>query len=184
MQFAASLERCPSKPTSDSPQLKLRPFNSLPHSYNQIVAPDPIGKTLVLYDGVCGLCSRFVRLLLRFDQRDRFRYAALQSEVAAGILRKHGLDPAELSTVVLVTDFGLPVEKAHTRFDGVLAAARGLGGIWTLGLAAKVLPRAVRNWIYDVVARNRYRWFGRYETCPVPSVEQRVKFVDHTIEKT
>ena len=179
------LRLCPSKDrTSDSAQLKLTFQISDNAPYNQAVDLDLIGKTLVLYDGVCGLCNGFVQLLLRYDQQDRFRYAALQSEFAAGILRRHGLNPAELSSVVLVTDVGLPHEMAHTRSDGVLAAARGLGGIWKLGLAAKVLPGAVRNWIYDLVARNRYRWFGRYETCPIPSVEQRVKFVDHTIEKT
>jgi predicted DCC family thiol-disulfide oxidoreductase YuxK len=121
--------------------------------------------------------------MLRFDQHDRFRYAALQSEFAAEVLKNHGFNPNELSSVVLVTDYGLPNEKAHTKFDGVLAGARDLGGIWRLGLAAKLLPRAVRNWIYDFVARNRYKWFGRYETCPIPTLEQRVKFVDHTIEK-
>jgi predicted DCC family thiol-disulfide oxidoreductase YuxK len=143
-----------------------------------------IGKTLVLYDGVCGLCNRLVRFLLRFDKHDQFRYAALQSEFAVEVLKRRGMDPSNLNSVVLVTGFGLPGEKAHTKFDGVLAGARGLGGIWRLGLMAGVLPRQVRNWIYDVIARNRYKWFGRYETCPIPSLEQRVKFVDHTIEKT
>jgi predicted DCC family thiol-disulfide oxidoreductase YuxK len=142
-----------------------------------------MGKTIVLYDGVCGLCYGFVRFMLRFDKRDRFRYAALQSDFAAEVLKRHGLNSNDLSSVVLVTDFGLPREKAHTQFDGVLEGSRGLGGIWKLGLAAKVLPREVRNWIYDAIARNRYKWFGRNETCSIPTLEHRVKFVDHTIEK-
>src|SRR5215468_3674097 len=91
------------------------------------------GKTLVLYDGVCGLCNRLVRFLLRFDQHDRFRYAALQSEFAAEVVKKHGLDPGDLDSVVLVTDFELPAEKAHKKADAILAAAPDLGGIWRLG---------------------------------------------------
>jgi len=144
-----------------------------------VVPTELTGHTLVLYDGVCGLCNRLVRFLLRFDHRDRFRYAAIQSEFAAGVLRKHGLDPAELSSVVLVTDFGRPTEKAYTKSDAILAASRDLGGFWRPGTTFGLLPRAIRDRLYEFVAKNRYRWFGRYEVCPIPKPEHRVKFVHH-----
>ncbi|MGZ4789695.1 MAG: thiol-disulfide oxidoreductase DCC family protein [Terriglobales bacterium] len=137
-------------------------------------------KTLVLYDGVCGLCNRIVRFMLRFDRHDRFRYAALQSAFAADILARHQLNSADLDSVVLITNFGQPTETAHTKFDAILAAARDLGGIWRIAALARVFPGRLRTWFYDTVARNRYRWFGRYDACPIPKPEHRVKFVDHT----
>ena len=134
---------------------------------------------MLFYDGVCGLCNRLVRFLLRFDHNDRFRYATLQSDFTPKILNRHGLNPADLDSVVLISDFGLPTEAAHTKSDAILAAARDLGGIWRLGLLARLLPRPVRNWGYNRIARNRYRIFGRYDSCPLPKPENRVKFVDH-----
>ncbi len=145
------------------------------------MTPPPIltGHSLVLYDGVCGLCNRIVRFLLRFDRHDRFRYAALQSDFARVILSKHRLDPAKLDSVVVITGFATMREQIHTRFDAVLASARELGGIWRIGSLARVFPRQFRNRLYDLIARNRYRWFGSYDTCPIPKPEHRVKFVDH-----
>jgi predicted DCC family thiol-disulfide oxidoreductase YuxK len=141
---------------------------------------DLAGHTLVLYDGVCGLCNGIVRFMLRFDSHDCFRYAALQSEFAREILKRHDLNPADLDSVVLVTDFGNSNEKAHAKFDAVLAGGHDLGGIWRLAALTRVFPRRLRTWFYDTVARNRYKWFGRYDTCPIPKPEHRVKFVDHT----
>lgn len=138
------------------------------------------GKTVVLYDGVCGLCNRIVCFMLRFDGHDRFRYASLQSDFAAGILKRHRFDSADLDSVVLITNFGQPNEAAHSKFEAVLAAARDLGGIWRVAALTRVFPRCLRTWFYNTVARNRYRWFGRYATCPIPKPEHSVKFVDHT----
>lgn len=137
------------------------------------------GHTLVLYDGVCAMCNSIVRFLLRFDRHDRFRYAALQSECAAAILKQHNLNPADLDSVVLITNIATPQEAVHTKFDAVLAASRDLGGIWRLGGIARLFPRRLRTWFYDWVARHRYRMFGRYHVCPVPKPEHRVKFVHH-----
>jgi predicted DCC family thiol-disulfide oxidoreductase YuxK len=135
------------------------------------------GKTIVLYDGVCGLCNRLVRFLLRFDRHDCFRFAALQSDFAASVLQKHGINTADLDSVSIVTEYGLATERAFTKSDAVLRAAWDLGGIWRVSEAGRVLPRALRNWFYDLVARNRYRMFGKYETCPMPRAEDRAKFV-------
>jgi predicted DCC family thiol-disulfide oxidoreductase YuxK len=136
------------------------------------------GKTIVLYDGVCALCNRLVRFLLRFDSKNRFRYAPLQSGFAAAALRKHGLDPADLNSVTLIGDYGLPDERPYSRSDAILLAARDLGGIWQLGAGAAVLPKTIRDRVYDLIARNRYRMFGKYQTCPVPKPEVRAKFLN------
>ncbi len=136
------------------------------------------GKTIVFYDGVCGLCNRVVKFLLRHDKHDRFRFAPLQSEFAASLLNKHGINAADLDSVSLVAHYALATEKAFTRSDAVLRAIWELGGIWRVGEIGRVIPRSVRNWFYDRVARNRYRVFGKYETCPIPRSEDRRKFID------
>lgn len=138
----------------------------------------PTGKTIVLYDGVCGLCNRMVRFLLRFDGHDRFRFATLQSEFANTLLRKHGLNAADLDSVSIITDYNLPAERSFTKSDAVLRSAWELGGFWRIGEAGRVLPRKMRDWLYDRVANNRYRIFGKYETCPLPKPEYRAKFIE------
>jgi predicted DCC family thiol-disulfide oxidoreductase YuxK len=131
----------------------------------------------VLYDGVCGLCNRLVRFLLRFDRRDRFRFAPLQSEFSAAALRKHGIDPADLNSVTLIGDYGLGSERAYSKSDAIVFASRELGGIWRLGRLGAMLPKTFRDRVYELVARNRYRMFGRYQSCPVPKPEERAKFI-------
>lgn len=138
---------------------------------------DLSGKTVVLYDGVCGLCNRLVQFLLRHDRHDSFRFAALQSEFASSLLRKHGIDAADLNSVSVVADYGLEAERAFTKSDAVLRASWDLGGMWRIGEVGRLLPRAIRDWFYDLVARDRYRMFGKYETCPMPKAEDRVKFI-------
>lgn len=137
-----------------------------------------IGKTIVLYDGVCGLCNRLVQFLLRHDKRDRFRFAPLQTEFASSLLTKHGINAADLDSVSVVADYGLATEKAFTKSNAVLRATWELGGIWRAGEIGRIIPRRTRDWLYDRVARNRYRMFGKYETCPVPRPGQREKFIE------
>ena len=136
------------------------------------------GKTIVLYDGVCGLCNRLVQFLLRRDKHDRFRFAPLQSKFASSLLKKHGIDAADLDSISVVADYGLASEKAFAKSDAVLRATWELGGIWRMGEVGRLVPRSLRDWLYDRVARNRYRMFGKYETCPIPRPEQRKKFID------
>ena len=136
--------------------------------------PNPI----VLYDGVCGLCNRLVQFLLRHDYRDRFRFASLQSEFSSKLLRKHGLDPHDLDTVYVVKDYSLPNERLLARSDAILFMLNQLGGIWILSGAARVLPRAVRDLAYKFVARNRYKVFGKHESCVLPEPQHRARFLD------
>src|ERR1700690_35488 len=136
--------------------------------------PHPI----LLYDGVCGLCNRFVRFILKHDCKDRFRFAALQSDFARAILARHGLNPDALDTVYLVFDYGQPGERLLARNEAATAVLRELGGFWRFwaGLL-DLLPRGFRDWRYGLVARNRYRFFGKYETCPLPKETDRRKFL-------
>jgi len=134
-------------------------------------------QTLVLYDGVCGLCNRLVSFLLRHDRHDQFRFAPLQSELAQTLLRRYGLDPNDFDTVVVLADFGQPAERALTRSQAALWAVGQLGGIWKLFAIAKLAPLFLREGLYRFIARRRYRIFGRYDQCPSPKAEDRHKFL-------
>ena len=133
---------------------------------------------IVLYDGICGLCNRLVQFLLKRDTHDRFRFASLQSEFARNVLTQHGLDPQDLDTVYLVTDYGQPDERLLARSDAILFMLKQLGGLWKVAGVGHVLPKAFRDAVYKVVARTRYRVFGKYESCMLPEPKHRNKFLD------
>jgi predicted DCC family thiol-disulfide oxidoreductase YuxK len=137
--------------------------------------PNPI----LLYDGVCGLCNRLVQFVLKKDRKDMFRFASLQSRLAEQILVRHRLRSESLETVYVVLEFGLPDERLLSRLDAVVYVLRQLGGPSRfLGAIFRPLPVPVRDFLYDLVARNRYRIFGKYETCPLPDSHVRNKFLD------
>ena len=133
---------------------------------------------IVLYDGVCGLCNRLVQFLLKRDTDNRFRFASLQSEWANNLLRDHGLDPNDLDTVYVVKDYGQPEQTLLARSDAILYLLNQLGGVWKLSGVGRVLPKPIRDAVYKVVARNRYRVFGKYESCMLPDPKHRAKFLD------
>jgi len=143
-------------------------------------SPGPMptsNQTLVLYDGVCGLCNRLVAFLLRHDRRDQFRFAPLQSELAQTLLRRYGLDPNDFDTVVVLADLRQPAERALTRSQAALWAIDRLGGIWKLFAIARLIPLPLREAVYNFIARRRYQVFGKYDECPLPKVEDRHKFL-------
>ena len=132
----------------------------------------------MLYDGVCGLCNHLVQFILKRDQNNRFLFASLQSEFAATLLKRHGADARDLDTFYVVIDHGKPGERVLMRSDAILHVVKTLGGIWTLASVGRILPRAIRDAMYRLVARNRYRVFGKHESCMLPSPEHRAKFLD------
>ncbi|HEV8629379.1 MAG TPA: DCC1-like thiol-disulfide oxidoreductase family protein, partial [Thermoanaerobaculia bacterium] len=130
-----------------------------------LTSPSP---NLVLYDGVCGLCNRTVRFLLRIDRRHRLCFAPLQGQTAARLAERHGF-PTDVRTLVYVRNFGLKRERVHVRSDGVLRIFGDVGGLWWLLSLLRIVPRFLRDALYDWVARHRYGWFGKYDSCPLPS---------------
>ena len=163
-------------PVRDYPEPARAPGGS-PRRTSMTGEIETTGQTLVLYDGVCGLCNWLVRFLLRRDRHDHFRFAPLQSEFAQELLRRHGLDTSDLDTVVVLADFGLSSERALTRSDAALWSVRQLGGPWRAFSVAKILPRSLREAAYRLTARYRYRVFGRYDACPLPRAQDRPKFL-------
>ena len=142
------------------------------------MATDPVN-SILLYDGVCGLCNRFVQFVLKRDAEARFFFASLQNDLAATILQRHGRDPHDLDTLYLVTNYQQPDERLTARSDAVLAVLQQLGGFWrAAAFALQLVPRWLRDWKYSLVARIRYRLFGKYDTCPLPQEKDRHRFLD------
>jgi predicted DCC family thiol-disulfide oxidoreductase YuxK len=140
------------------------------------------GRVLVVFDGRCGFCNRAVRWLLRRDKRDRLRFVAAESVKVAGLLERHGVVAADdgdgPGTVLLVRDAGGAGEKVLVRSDAAVAALRELPGAWpAVGMGLRLVPRVVRDFGYGLVARWRYRIWGRLESCPIPTEEERERFL-------
>ena len=135
---------------------------------------------LVLYDGVCGLCDRFVQFLIRADRHDRLRFAALQGEIAAEVLVRAGGSAGPLDTVRVIPDWGTPRERVLERSDAALFAVSACGGIYSAAKLLRLIPRGARDAAYAWIARNRYRWFGTLESCSIPTKATRARFLDPT----
>ena len=146
---------------------------------------------IVLYDGVCGLCNRGVQFILDRDPAGLFHYASLQNPLAGRILGRHGADARDLDTVYVVLHRNQPDEKLFARSDAVIFVLRHIGThlgprpasaqyghLRAAGFLVQLIPRPLREWAYRLVANHRYRIFGRYDACPVPSEETRRRFLD------
>jgi predicted DCC family thiol-disulfide oxidoreductase YuxK len=137
--------------------------------------PHPI----LLYDGVCGLCNRFVQFILRRDRSAVFRFASLQSAIAARVLARHGARPANLDTVYVVVNPELPNEYLLSRSAATIFVLKQLPGVVpAAAFLLQLLPKFLRDAAYNAVARNRYRVFGRSEVCPLPGERDRSRFLD------
>lgn len=133
---------------------------------------------IILYDGVCGLCNRLNQFLLKRDHHDRLLFASLQSELARKILERHGADPTDLDTVYVVENYDTPSEKLLKRSKAILRVVKELGGVWKIATVGNLLPRPLRDLFYDLVAQNRYKVFGKSDTCIMPEPKYRKKFLD------
>ena len=136
------------------------------------------GRHLVLYDGVCGLCDHSVQLLLEEDRGQVLTFAANQGETRSEIERRRELPPAD-ATLVLLRDYGTPEERLFERSSAPLEIARLVGGwLGVLALVGRWVPKALRDRVYDFVARHRYQWFGKFDTCRLPSPQTRARFLN------
>ena len=129
---------------------------------------------VIVFDGVCLLCSRWVRFLLRQDTGGRYRFAAMQSEAGRALLARHGLAPDDPDSFLLVDSQGAWIDTG-----AIVRVMAGLGGPWRVAsrLVSRV-PAGVSDRAYRWVARNRYRWFGRRATCLLPDARDRSRFLD------
>jgi predicted DCC family thiol-disulfide oxidoreductase YuxK len=136
------------------------------------LANEDINSPVLLFDGVCNLCNTSVQWVLQRDRCGIFKFAALQSDTGQALLRRFGLPAENFDTVVLI-DGG----RIFTHSDAPLEVVRRLGGLWSLFYVLRFVPRFVRDTVYNFVANNRYRWFGRQSECMLPRPEWKGRFV-------
>ena len=133
---------------------------------------------VLLYDGLCGFCDGTVQFILERDRRRTLRFATLQGDFARDVMARHPELAGVDSLVLVEPDVGSGRETVYVRSAGALRVARYLGGAWHLARVVTIVPRPLRDWAYDAFARIRYRVFGRYDSCPIPTPEQRALFID------
>jgi predicted DCC family thiol-disulfide oxidoreductase YuxK len=130
-------------------------------------------RPVILFDGVCNLCTGSVQFVIERDSRKRFRFASLQSPVAERLLGRRD----DLESMVLVEN-----QKVYRKSTAALRIARRLDGPWPALSIFLLIPRPLRDWVYDAIGRRRYRWFGKRDACWVPSPELRERFLDSGTE--
>lgn len=127
---------------------------------------------VILFDGVCNLCNGSVQFVIKRDKKRRFRYATLQGEVAQKLLAKHPLNPIDLDSFILIEG-----EKIYLRSSAALRVAKQLSGLWPLLYVLIVVPKPLRDAVYNFVGKNRYKWFGQRESCMMPTPETKSLFL-------
>lgn len=133
----------------------------------------PENKKIVLFDGVCNLCNSSVNFIIERDKYDVFRFASLQSEIGQKLVSERGLDPAELDSVILIE----PGIAYYRKSSAALEISSHLSGGYSLLKYFSFLPESFRDGIYNLVANNRYKWFGKEESCSIPTPELKAKFL-------
>ncbi len=133
---------------------------------------------ILLYDGKCALCNTLVSFILPRDKQGKFAFASLQSKFAHDLLSKHKQDADELNTFFCVENYRTSSEKLLSRASGGIFVLSQLGGIYALIKVLRILPLPLLNAGYRVIATNRYKWFGRYDTCRMPKPQWQARFLD------
>jgi predicted DCC family thiol-disulfide oxidoreductase YuxK len=128
--------------------------------------------SLILFDGVCNYCNSMVNFIIRQDKKKKFRFAALQSEAGQKILRQHGLPLHEFDSFILLTS-----GKIYQNSTAALKLYNQLPWYWKWVQAFWIFPRPFRDWIYSIIARNRYKWFGKKDQCMIPDSEVKERFL-------
>ena len=134
----------------------------------------PKGKKIILFDGICNLCEASVQFVIKYDKKDVFRFVALQSDLGKEIIKHIGLDIKNIDSVILYE----PGIAYNYKSAAALEIAKNLGGFFHLGTVFKLIPNGLRNLLYDYIAKNRYLWYGKKESCLVPTSELKSKFLE------
>ncbi len=144
--------------------------------------PNPVTppELLILYDGVCGLCDRTVQFLLAKDKSAKFKFAPLQGETATRIYKRHHQQkPAQFESILFVKEYQTSHEIILQKSDAAIEIMAILGGFWKLfAILGKMIPRMIRDGLYDWIAKNRYHWFGKFDQCRLPLPETKDRFLN------
>lgn len=133
----------------------------------------PLDKKIILFDGVCNLCDTSVQYVIKHDKKDIFRFVAIQSDLGLKLLKHIGINPIHTDSIILYE----PGTAYYYKSSAALEIAKELSGIFTFASVFTVIPKGIRDLIYDYVAKNRYKWYGKKETCILPTPEFKAKFL-------
>lgn len=133
----------------------------------------PKNKKIILFDGVCNLCNSSIQFVIKYDKKDAFRFVALQSDLGIKIIKHIGIANQDIDSVILYE----PSVAYYYKSDAAIEIAKNLGGFFHFGTFFRILPVNFRNFLYDYVAKNRYKWFGKKDTCMIPTKEITSKFL-------
>lgn len=128
-------------------------------------------KPIIFFDGVCNLCNASVQFVIAHDKKDQFSFSAIQGELAKEVLPNFKVDPGKLNTVLLLAE-----GKLYTKSSAELQIAKKLSGAWPLLYGFIIIPKFIRDWFYNIIAKNRYKWWGKEESCWVPTAGLKSKF--------
>lgn len=134
----------------------------------------PANKELILFDGVCNLCNTSIQYVIKHDKQNKFVFAALQSDIGKSVIENHGIDTTKIDSILLHT----PNNKIYYKSTAALKIASKLGFPISIMSIFLIVPTFIRNWVYDFIAKNRYKWFGKKESCMIPTPELSSKFLD------
>lgn len=132
------------------------------------------GEKIILFDGVCNLCNNAIQFIIKRDKKNLYKFAALQSDAATALLKERGIDISKIDSIILID----PNTAYYTKSSAALEIGKTFGGGWRLLGLFEWVPGPIRDWVYDLIAKNRYSWFGKRNECMVPTKELKAKFLD------
>jgi predicted DCC family thiol-disulfide oxidoreductase YuxK len=133
----------------------------------------PKEKKIILFDGVCNMCESSVQFIIKHDKKDVFRFIAIQSDLGQKIIKHIGIDTSKTDSIILYE----PGISYHYKAEAALFIAQDLSGIYSLLGYLNFIPNLIKNTVYDYIAKNRYKWYGKKEACSIPTPELRSKFL-------
>lgn len=130
-----------------------------------------LNQPVIFFDGICNLCNASVQFVIEHDKKNKFMFTALQGDYAKETLPKLNVDLQKLNTILLLEE-----GKLYTKSSAALRVAKRLIGLWPLLYVFIIIPKFIRDWFYDIIAKNRYKWWGKQESCWVPTPALKSKF--------
>jgi len=132
-----------------------------------------LDKPIILFDGVCNLCNASVQFIIKRDSKKNFMFSSLQSDAGQAILLQNNLENLDFDTIILLED-GIVYDKS----TAILKIIRRLSGFYKFGYIFIVVPKFIRDFVYKIIAKNRYKWFGKLDTCMIPTEELKLRFLE------
>lgn len=132
----------------------------------------PNDTSIILFDGVCNFCNSSVNKIIKHDKKNKFKFAALQSETGKKLLEKYSIDSTKIDSIILIED-----DVAFIKSTAILKISKQMNGLYPLAYGFIIIPAFIRNIVYDFIARNRYKWFGKKDSCMIPTEEVKSKFI-------